>query len=215
MFKGAVNLTEIPEHFRIPNGVKTSSSTDADCSDTAMDGTWCIRPTNTESMFEGCTSFNSMHVANMVLSDCLNAKNMFKGCTSFNQPLGDRFALGKASSLESMFDGCTAFDQPVAIINGSCSTSFHRMFADCTVFNQPIGDLCFANADDVSFMLHNAINFNQSLEDVYFGCENFESMFEGCTSFNGNVNMMFTPRATNMTRMFKNTNIIRNFCFNF
>lgn len=142
---------------------------------------------NAESMFEGCTSFNTSD-ALWVLSNLSNAKNMFKGCAAFNPPNVQTWlqnARGHSlTSAESMFENCTAFN-PAQIGHWqfpNCTTA-KAMFKGCTSFNKVVWNFFHAGQSN--------------------SIQSTESMFEGCTSF---VEGQFGQWNLDKTAVFNNAN---------
>jgi surface protein len=108
--------------------------------------------TNMTSMFEGCSSLQSVPLFNT--ASVTNMTSMFKDCSSLQSvPL---FNTASVTKMTSMFEGCSSL-QSVPLFNTASVTNMTSMFKNCSYLQSvPLFDTSLA--------------------------PNMSSMFEGCSS---------------------------------
>ena len=69
---------------------------------------WTINSSNTERMFEGCSSLTRLDLRNIEMDNVTIALNMFSGCSSLQSLDTSKWNLGNLSNGQSMFHGCSS-----------------------------------------------------------------------------------------------------------
>ena len=69
---------------------------------------WTISSSNTERMFEGCSSLTRLDLRNIEMDNVTIALNMFYGCSSLQSLDTSKWNLGNLSNGQSMFSGCSS-----------------------------------------------------------------------------------------------------------
>ena len=69
---------------------------------------WTISSSNTERMFEGCSSLTRLDLRNLEMDNVTIALNMFYGCSSLQTLDTSKWNLGNLSNGSSMFSGCSS-----------------------------------------------------------------------------------------------------------
>ena len=69
---------------------------------------WTISSSNTERMFEGCSSLTRLDLRNMEMDNVTIALNMFYGCSSLQSLDTSKWNLGNLSNGNYMFSGCSS-----------------------------------------------------------------------------------------------------------
>ena len=69
---------------------------------------WTISSSNTERMFEGCSSLTRLDLRNIEMDNVTTALNMFSGCSSLQSLDTSKWNLGNLSNGQSMFSGCSS-----------------------------------------------------------------------------------------------------------
>ena len=69
---------------------------------------WTISSSNTERMFEGCSSLTRLDLRNIEMDNVTIALNMFYGCSSLQSLDTSKWNLGNLSNSNSMFYGCSS-----------------------------------------------------------------------------------------------------------
>ena len=69
---------------------------------------WTISSSNTERMFEGCSSLTRLDLRNIEIDNVTIALNMFYGCSSLQTLDTSKWNLGNLSNGQSMFNGCSS-----------------------------------------------------------------------------------------------------------
>ena len=69
---------------------------------------WIISSSNTERMFEGCSSLTRLDLRNIEMDNVTIAFNMFYGCSSLQSLDTSKWNLGNLSNGQSMFQGCSS-----------------------------------------------------------------------------------------------------------
>ena len=69
---------------------------------------WTISSSNTERMFEGCSSLTRLDLRNIEMDNVTIALNMFSGCSSLQTLDTSKWNLGNLSNGQSMFYGCSS-----------------------------------------------------------------------------------------------------------
>ena len=69
---------------------------------------WTISSSNTERMFEGCSSLTRLDLRNIEMDNVTIALNMFQGCSSLQSLDTSKWNLGNLSNGNGMFQGCSS-----------------------------------------------------------------------------------------------------------
>ena len=69
---------------------------------------WTISSSNTERLFEGCSSLTRLDLRNIEMDNVTIALNMFSGCSSLQSLDTSKWNLGNLSNGQSMFYGCSS-----------------------------------------------------------------------------------------------------------
>ena len=69
---------------------------------------WTISSSNTERMFESCSSLTRLDLRNIEMDNVTIALNMFSGCSSLQSLDTSKWNLGNLSNGQSMFSGCSS-----------------------------------------------------------------------------------------------------------
>ena len=69
---------------------------------------WTISSSNTERMFEGCSSLTRLDLRNLEMDNVTIAFNMFSDCSSLQTLDTSKWNLGNLSNGQSMFSGCSS-----------------------------------------------------------------------------------------------------------
>jgi hypothetical protein len=69
---------------------------------------WTISSSNTERMFEGCSSLTRLDLRNIEMDNVTIALSMFSGCSSLQTLDTSKWNLGNLSNGQSMFYGCSS-----------------------------------------------------------------------------------------------------------
>ena len=69
---------------------------------------WTISSSNTERMFEDCSSLTRLDLRNIEMDNVTIALNMFSGCSSLQTLDTSKWNLGNLSNGQSMFSGCSS-----------------------------------------------------------------------------------------------------------
>ena len=69
---------------------------------------WTFSGSNTERMFEGCSSLTRLDLRNIEMDNVTTALNMFYGCSSLRSLDTSKWNLGNLSNGNSMFYGCSS-----------------------------------------------------------------------------------------------------------
>ena len=69
---------------------------------------WTISSSNTERMFEGCSSLTRLDLRNIEMDSVTFALNMFYGCSSLQTLDTSKWNLGNLSNGQYMFSGCSS-----------------------------------------------------------------------------------------------------------
>lgn len=141
------------------------------------------------SMFNGCTMFNSNISAwNTVAVTTMNA--MFSGASSFNQPIGS-WAVGSVVNMISLFSNCTSFNQSLNTWNMASVTQMSSIFLNCTSFNQPLNAWNTAIVTNMTSAFNGATSFNQQIGSwSIVSLTNGTNMFLGVTLSTTNYNQL-------------------------
>ena len=159
---------------------------------------WTISSSNTERMFESCSSLTRLDLRNIEMDNVTIASNMFYGCSSLQTLDTSKWNLEKVTDLGSTFDGCRGLTE----LNSSswnlirCSyykKTFNRcntlVKIDLTYSKTPISIV--NNQDDVlndCVNLESIVGDHNETDDV--------SVFNGYNS--GEFNCMYYRKNLNL-----------------
>ena len=176
---------------------------------------WTISSSNTERMFESCSSLTRLDLRNIEMDNVTIALNMFSGCSSLQTLDTSKWNLGNLSNGQSMFSGCSSLQSlDTSKWNLGNLSNGNFMFYGC---------YSLQSLDTSKWNLGNLSNGNS----MFYGCSSLQSldtskwnlgnlsngnsMFYGCSSLQsldtskwnlGNLNT-----AENMFRQTKITTL--------
>ena len=169
-----------------------------------LSGWQTLQLTSMTAMFNG-TLFDE-DISGWDVSKVTNMTELFKG-TRFSHDI-NQWDTGNVTAMQSLFLGCNNFNPP-SLNNWNVSkvTAMPWMFNGCTIFNGDISQWNTSSLINVMGMFINAKAFNQDLVrsgDIWntSNLKVFSTMFEGATSFNGNIDNWDTSSGTDMGHMF-------------
>lgn len=154
--------------------------------------------TNTNYMFNNCTSLETVGTLNLPLVG--TAENMFSGCSSL-QSMGD-VNLPAATTVKAMFSNCTVL-AAVGSVNIPVAENVNGMFNECRAL-ATIGTVQMDAASNAGYMF----GYCQSLASLTLNgvdnntLSNLNYMFAGCLEL---ATLNFAPvsdKVTNTERMF-------------
>jgi surface protein len=88
--------------------------------------------TNTESMFNQCSSLESLDLSSFDTSKVTNMRAMFAGCSSLKFLDLTSFDTSNVNSMEEMFAGCSSLESlDLSSFNTSKATNMAEMFSNC------------------------------------------------------------------------------------
>ena len=141
---------------------------------------------NMSALFKGCSSLTNLDVTPLNTTDVTNMSEMFKGCSSLENLDVTHFNTSNVTNMKSMFEGCTSmanFD--VGYFNTSKVTDMSALFKGCTrLTNLDVTPLNTTAVTNMSEMFKGCSGLD-SLDVTLFNTSNvtnMKSMFEGCTS---------------------------------
>jgi surface protein len=150
-----------------------------------------------ESSFNGnIGSWNTINVTNM--------QNMFNGCATFNQDI-QYWNVSNVTNMNRMFSGASIFDSMICRWDVSSVTDMTEMFANANAFDIELGCWETTSLTDMTGMFRGMDSFSPSgLSDWNVtAVDDFTSVFEDTTLFNGDISGWDVPSATNTDSMFK------------
>ncbi len=183
-FKGCSNLT-------------TESATDAPV---------LAANSSLNSMFFGCTNFNS-DLNDWDVSNVNTMVSTFQDAASFNSGISN-WNVENVTDMSNMFRYAYDFDQNIGSWNVTNVTNMSKMFYYASTFNQNIGGWNVSSVTDMSFIFYQAAVFNQNI-----GSWNVSSlmdlteMFSYAIAFNQSIGNWNVSNATNMYRMFHHAEV--------
>ena len=147
---------------------------------------WTISSSNTERMFENCSSLTRLDLRNIEMDNVTIALNMFQGCSSLQSLDTSKWNLGNLSNGNSMFQGCSSLQSlDTSKWNLGNLSNGNSMFQGCSSLQ---------SLDTSKWNLGNLSNGNsmfqgcsslQSLDTSKWNLGNLSngnSMFQGCSS---------------------------------
>lgn len=144
--------------------------------------------TNMTSMFNGCSSLNTIDLSAFNTSNVTNMASMFCGCSSLTKVEMTNFNTEKVKNMAYMFDGCSKMTSiGLNKLNTSNVTSMAYMFRNC----QSLKSINWG-----SFQTKSAKN----LSYMFYGCNGLESM---------NFSPFKNSATNNMEYMFANCNKLK------
>ena len=156
-----------------------------------------------QSMFGGCTIFNSSNVRWWNTSKVVTMASWFAN-TAFNQPLS-LWDTSSVTDMSGMFDS-SAFNQDISSWNTGAVTNMSSMF-NTTSFNQELNTWNTSSVTNMNTMFKSNTVFNKELYNWNTGSvTNMSQMFSGANAFNKSLNTWTVGSVTNMSGMFSFTN---------
>ena len=147
---------------------------------------WTISSSNTERMFEGCSSLTRLDLRNIEMDNVTIALNMFSGCSSLQSLDTSKWNLGNLSNGSSMFSGCSSLQSlDTSKWNLGNLSSGSSMFYGCSFLQSlDTSKWNLGNLSNGSSMFYGC-SFLQSLDTSKWNLGNLSngsSMFYGCSS---------------------------------
>jgi surface protein len=200
-FRGAVNLTQVPDI--LPGSVTNLFGLFRDASSFNQDiGGWDVgNVTNMCWMFTRAASFNQ-DIGGWDVGNVTDMGYMFNQATLFNQDIG-AWDVSSVTNMRYMLSR-SSFNQDIGGWDVSSVTDMYGMFFLTPSFNQDIGGWDVSNVTYMSAMFVGATSFNQDIGgwDVS-NVTHISSMFNGATSFDQDIGGWDVSSATNMWSMFR------------
>ena len=180
---------------------------------------WTISSSNTERMFESCSSLTRLDLRNIEMDNVTIALNMFSGCSSLQTLDTSKWNLGNLSNGQSMFSGCSSLQTlDTSKWNLGNLSNGNSMFYNCSSLQSlDTSKWNLGNLSNGQSMFAGCSSL-QSLDTSKWNLGNLsngQSMFAGCSSLQsldtskwnlGNLNT-----AENMFRQMKITTLdVRN-----
>jgi len=165
--------------------------------------------TDMSNVFNGITC--KINISRWNTSRVTNMNSMFYGCTEFNSDLS-HFDVSNVTDMTYMFCGCKSFNQDISMWNVQNVTHTIGMFEGCEWFEQNLNDwgLKFKNLKNTFKMFKGCVSYNGKM-DKWKNCmstvTNMASMFESCISFKQNLNKWDIRSAKNVNKMFRGTKV--------
>ena len=150
---------------------------------------WTISSSNTERMFENCSSLTRLDLRNIEMDNVTIALNMFSGCSSLQSLDTSKWNLGNLSNGNSMFSGCSSLQSlDTSKWNLGNLSNGNYMFSGCSSLQ---------SLDTSKWNLGNLSNGNY----MFYGCSSLQSLDTSKWNL-GNLNT-----AENMFRQTKITTL--------
>ncbi len=185
------------------------------------------------SMFNGCTSLETINATAWDTKEVSYFDAMFARCINFDDDV-TKWDMRKARAVTSMFENCIKFNRDLSDWQLPEITNYNYMFKGCTNFEGTgVEKWDMSNARNLRYMFNSCTNFKANLKDwnvsnvtilhgtfgacIYFDCDIsgwnvsnvtiFESLFSGCTNFRADLkDWLKNPnnKAENLSFMFNN-----------
>ena len=136
------------------------------------------------STFYGCSDFNG-DITNWRTDSADTLQSMFYLCSAFNRDINTKvradgnlaWDVSTVTSFNSMLSNCSSFNLPISYwnLNESVGVNFYATFKGCTLFNQDLITQQVTVGNE-TYVAWNTINVNS-----------FQSTFEECANFNGDI----------------------------
>ena len=150
---------------------------------------WTISSSNTERMFEGCSSLTRLDLRNIEMDNVTIALNMFQGCSSLQSLDTSKWNLGNLSNGNGMFQGCSSLQSlDTSKWNLGNLSNGNGMFYGCSSLQ---------SLDTSKWNLGNLSNG----QSMFYGCSSLQSLDTSKWNL-GNLNI-----AENMFRQTKITTL--------
>ena len=125
---------------------------------------WTISSSNTERIFEGCSSLTRLDLRNIEMDNITIALNMFSGCSSLQTLDTSKWNLGNLSNGQYMFSGCSSLQTlDTSKWNLGNLSNGQYMFFGCSSLQ---------TLDTSKWNLGNLSNGNS----MFFGCSSLQTL---------------------------------------
>ena len=125
---------------------------------------WTISSSNTERMFESCSSLTRLDLRNIEMDNVTIALNMFSGCSSLQSLDTSKWNLGNLSNGQSMFSACSSLQSlDTSKWNLGNLSNGQSMFSGCSSLQ---------SLDTSKWNLGNLSNGNS----MFYGCSSLQSL---------------------------------------
>jgi surface protein len=165
---------------------------------------------STDSVFSGCTNFNSTATDAPIISTT-SLVTMFLNCTNFNGNIGN-WDVSNVTNMQQMFQNARIFNQYIGNWNTSKVTNMNWMFGEAREFDQNIGGWDMSNVTIITgantgMFFGTNMKFNNggspSINNWNISkITNLFQVFSGCFRFNQPIGNWNTSNVTNMGEMF-------------
>ena len=147
---------------------------------------WTISSSNTERMFEGCSSLTRLDLRNIEMDNVTFALNMFYGCSSLQSLDTSKWNLGNLSNGNNMFSGCSSLQSlDTSKWNLGNLSNGNNMFYGCSSLQSlDTSKWNLGNLSNASSMFQSCSSL-QSLDTSKWNLGNLSSassMFQSCSS---------------------------------
>lgn len=166
LFDGCTSLTDVNMDYWVTNQYFKAEGIFKNCKSLRTfripDGAFQLCQ-SFNSMFEGCTSLDSVSNLYMGIANVKSIKNMFKGCTNLKKTCFDYCYTIHMEDMSGAFEGCTSLEEVdfgSQRTNLAQVTDMEDMFKDCTNLKK--------------------VRFNPWAK--LYNLKNTERMFQGCKS---------------------------------
>lgn len=175
-FKGASNLTSVPNSLP-------------------------IEVTTIQGMFTDATSFNDASVTSWNVSNVTGMARLFKGASSFNQDISD-WDVSKVTGFGLTFQDAIAFNQDISGWTVSSSTYMVDMFNGATNFNQNLGEWPISGVTNMARMFNGTALSTQNYSNTLIGWAQQSGLQSGV---NLGANAKYTSEAKSSRNTLTNT----------
>ena len=147
---------------------------------------WTISSSNTERMFEGCSSLTRLDLRNIEMDNVTIALSMFSGCSSLQTLDTSKWNLGNLSNGQSMFYGCSSLQSlDTSKWNLGNLSNGQFMFYGCSSLQSlDTSKWNLGNLSNGNFMFSGCSSL-QTLDTSKWNLGNLSNgnfMFSGCSS---------------------------------
>ena len=169
---------------------------------------WTISSSNTERMFEGCSSLTRLDLRNMEMDNVTIALNMFFGCSSLQTLDTSKWNLGNLSNGNNMFSGCSSLQSlDTSKWNLGNLNTAENMFRQTKITTLDVRDWDLRKLTNANYMFFYTPLI--SLDTSGWVLNNLSSasqMFQYCSNLItlGNTSRWGLEKLTNAAYMFHN-----------
>ena len=167
---------------------------------------WTISSSNTERMFESCSSLTRLDLRNLEMDNVTIALNMFSGCSSLQSLDTSKWNLGNLSNGSSMFSGCSSLQSlDTSKWNLGNLNTAENMFRQTKITTLDVRDWDLRKLTNTVYMFFQTPLISLDTSGwVLNNLSNAEQMFQYCSNLItlGNTSGWGLERLTNASAMF-------------